>query len=580
MAARRGFARHVRPLRRRWVSVPAAASFSEGVSPGGAVCGGTAPVPSIAAGPAVRWARARLAMPRVDVAPGGALGGGTGPTPPGGTRTAPTFRSATSTSYASRTNTTISVPSGVVAGDSDAVVPATGGAGAPTATPPPGWTAIPGWTSPTVVLDNSLFTVNGYGGYHVATSSEPLSYTATHASGTSQALMLAYSGVDASTAFDVNATTNGASSPSGGPTATATGLTTTTDNTMLVWLGHDWGNGSANLSPPTGFTERVEVDPLIYAADSVQATAGATGNVSHTANNVGTNDAWAAILVALRGVSSGSVIDNVSPGGGVGSGMAPSAAVTTTTGAALGAGSAPSARVPAGPGGAVGGGTGPAIPGGDSAPAGGAVGAGTSPTGAVASTLPGGAVAQGTAPTARLTFTISGAIGGGTAPSGAVALALPGGLVAQGTGPAARATLLPGGALGSGTGPTASASKPARRPRRAGDGPSRACHPQPGRRGRRWADDRAAHRLRALGVLRRAADRRHPLAAALDRHAVAGRRDSDDHRGAEHGDDHEHRHQRDRHAGHDRRGAERHRRDGRDPEPAQHRRGLSVADSR
>jgi hypothetical protein len=215
----------------------------------------------------------------------------------------PTFRSVSNVAYAQRTNTQISVPAGVQNGDLLLWFQLTGFTEAPDPTPPAGWSVIPGWASPTDTSDSS-FNVETRGWYRFA-SSEPANYTATHVTCSSQAVMVAYSGVDPSTPFDVSAMI----ASGNGPTATVPGLTPVTDGAMIVWFNHDWGATSLNLVPPAGstptFTERLEVNPLVYVADGRLATAGATGNKSHAVNNPsgGTVEGWGAALVALRSAS-------------------------------------------------------------------------------------------------------------------------------------------------------------------------------------------------------------------------------------------------------------------------------------
>jgi hypothetical protein len=213
-----------------------------------------------------------------------------GGTPPAGDIT---FVAASNTTYASRTTTTVTKPTGTADGDvillgifngntTEAVDP----------TPPAGFTILTGL--PAGATD---------GGFEVETriywkvaSSEGASWDFTHSTSTTQGFAVTYRNVDTGTPIDVNCTYNSGT----GATSTATGVTTVTDGAMLVFMGHDWGVGSANLTPPTGFTERIEVNLLMYVADKLTTTAGATGNAVMTNNNSGGSDTWAAVLVALR----------------------------------------------------------------------------------------------------------------------------------------------------------------------------------------------------------------------------------------------------------------------------------------
>lgn len=167
---------------------------------------------------------------------------------------------------------------------------------APTVTPPSGFSAPSGGTWPIQFTDGS-FGVNVYVWTKTA-SGESGNYTATHAAASSQGFMFAVPGSTGTPTATTNSGTNG-------PTTTALGLTTTGPNALIAFLGWDWGDTSNNLSPPTGstptFTERIDVAPLIYLATGVLATAGATGNKSHTNNSAtsGTHP-WAGVLMKFE----------------------------------------------------------------------------------------------------------------------------------------------------------------------------------------------------------------------------------------------------------------------------------------
>ncbi|WP_454626946.1 hypothetical protein [Bradyrhizobium cenepequi] len=202
----------------------------------------------------------------------------------------PDFRSVVSTTYASRTNTTISKPAGTA--DNDILIGAlfVGASGtAPTPTAPSGWTMIGTATS---VVDPSGFNGKFYL-YWKRAASEGASFTFTHAAASSQAFIAAYSGcVMSGSPVDVSSSNSGT-----GSTSTGTGVTTAGANELLLWIAHNWD--IAAVTPPAGMVERFE--GLICLADTRQVAAGATGNKATTANgNTITQSPWVARLIALK----------------------------------------------------------------------------------------------------------------------------------------------------------------------------------------------------------------------------------------------------------------------------------------
>jgi hypothetical protein len=203
-----------------------------------------------------------------------------------------TWVSGSNTTYGSRTNTTVTAPSGIADNDvliARIVTAASGEAPDPTA--PAGWTQI-GST-----IDG------GAGGFNLeardyikVASGESGDYTWTHSTASSQGWIGVFRGVDTTTPQDATATVNSAFDTA---TTTATGLTTATDGAWLVFIGQDWAGTSNNLSPPTGMTERLDVT-LTYVATEEIATSGATGNRSHTNNSGGGSTYCSARLIALR----------------------------------------------------------------------------------------------------------------------------------------------------------------------------------------------------------------------------------------------------------------------------------------
>lgn len=207
-----------------------------------------------------------------------------------------TFVNETHTTYASRTNTTITKPTGTADGDYvilGIITGASGGAGgAPDPTPPAGFTLLAG---PTLGWDGSFAVELRL--YGKIASSEGASWDMTHATASSQGFAVTYNGVDPTTPVDVAGTDNEGT----GSTTTATGVTTASNGAMVVYAAHNWGSGTA-LTAPTGttptFTERIDT-LLVYVADGLMTTAGATGSKTQSNGNGG-GDGWGAILVALR----------------------------------------------------------------------------------------------------------------------------------------------------------------------------------------------------------------------------------------------------------------------------------------
>jgi hypothetical protein len=206
----------------------------------------------------------------------------------------PVFRAVSSIVYASRTATTVDKPVGTANGDIllAAFFQAKGGDIPIDATAPPGWSQI--GTNLQLFADG-LYT--RFSLWWRRASSEGATYTWDH-SGQAQFTQLAisaYSGcVVAGNPVDVFSQNSGDSSTGG--TATATGVTTTVANTVLVYGGHNWDNTQV-LSPPSGMTERF--DQLVYFADEARAGTGPTSNRLQA----GVGMAWAACLVALKPAS-------------------------------------------------------------------------------------------------------------------------------------------------------------------------------------------------------------------------------------------------------------------------------------
>jgi hypothetical protein len=210
------------------------------------------------------------------------------------------YRSSASVNYGSRTNTTVSAPSGVTSGDIVLLFFLLGNASPPTPTPPAGFTILSGFP---VTVSQGGFSVKNYCWYKVA-GSEPANYTITHSSSSSEAYVVAVSGGDTGSA--PSATTNPNDIP-GGHTTTALSITTSTNNSFVMFVNQDWGDTANALSPPTGttptFTTRLNENGtgILFVADGVLATAGATGNKSISNNNTsGGSSPWSGYLIEVE----------------------------------------------------------------------------------------------------------------------------------------------------------------------------------------------------------------------------------------------------------------------------------------
>jgi len=200
------------------------------------------------------------------------------------------FRSHTSTGYlAGVMSTVLTPPAGLANGDILVAMLITARGTLPiyATTPPAGFTA---WGTPTAVNDGGLWAELRM--YWKRAASESGSYTFAHA-GTinAQGLMQVYSGCKASgTPLGATSNNNGT-----GSAASGTSITTTAANSWLLYQAHDW-EGTGTLTPPTGMTERF--DSLLYSADQLIASAGATGARSQTNANIASGR-WAVRMVEL-----------------------------------------------------------------------------------------------------------------------------------------------------------------------------------------------------------------------------------------------------------------------------------------
>lgn len=206
------------------------------------------------------------------------------------------FRSISSTTYASRTNTTITAPTGIQNGDILILAFVMGNASPPTATLPSGFTSLSG---PTTVTRDS-FSVSRHLAWKLA-SSESGDYTVTHSATASQGVIICVSGAANTTPVFSSNEAEGYAGGSGS-TTTATGITTPSNNSLVAFIAHNWqlyGSASAPAGSTPTFTERLDAGTsIMYAATGVLATAGATGDKTH-GNGNGVEDPWGVFLVSV-----------------------------------------------------------------------------------------------------------------------------------------------------------------------------------------------------------------------------------------------------------------------------------------
>lgn len=204
--------------------------------------------------------------------------------------------SFSNTTYGSNTNTTVTAPTGVQAGDYLLLLVALGASGeAPDPTPPSGFTAI---ATPVDIGDTFNLELRSYGKVADSGDAAAANFTVTHTTASSQAVMLRITGVDADTPLDATPTIN----DNNGATTTWTGLTTVTNGAFIVAAEVDFADNTNDTSPPSGttptFTELLDVT-LTYVAYGTMATAGATGDKTHVNNNGG-GAPWGSVLFAFR----------------------------------------------------------------------------------------------------------------------------------------------------------------------------------------------------------------------------------------------------------------------------------------
>jgi hypothetical protein len=213
------------------------------------------------------------------------------------------FGSSTSSAETAAANTTYTAPSSIVDGDllliwhyEFANSPTAPEVTAP-ATPPAGFSAVPGTTWPQAQAASDNVKTAQWFWYKIA-SGESGNYTVTHNSIIKRGIMARATGNDTSNPFAPNPTFNKGTVT----TTTFLGLTTTVDSCLIMAFGSDDNDNAANLTPPTGstptFTERVDIGGE-YLATGILSPAGATGDKTMTNNSL-TTYPFLASLVSVQ----------------------------------------------------------------------------------------------------------------------------------------------------------------------------------------------------------------------------------------------------------------------------------------
>lgn len=209
----------------------------------------------------------------------------------------------------SRTNSTVTAPSGIADGDILVYGLKVGEAsGGPTATAPTGFAAPTGiplaWTGSGIgdSWGNRIYL------WTKKAASESGNYTATHSSAYSTAFMWRISGGDQTTWVDQDptsqSTNGGVDPPNAGDVLTAPTQTPTVDGCAVLWYGESWDAFGA-ATPSSGFTERRNVTTEgTYVQDLIQTSAAATGGVAVTCAQTGTRPKGCVMLV-IRAAAGG-----------------------------------------------------------------------------------------------------------------------------------------------------------------------------------------------------------------------------------------------------------------------------------
>lgn len=201
-----------------------------------------------------------------------------------------TPRASSTLALATRTNSTVTRPTGTTTGDYLVAALDAGGSTAATITGPSGWTQL--GTVTYSDTDPWFVVLQLWGRFDDGAAS----WTWTHASRSSQAYVTAYIGVDPTTPIDVAATTAAVNNSGAGSTIDAPSQTIVTAGAHGIIARGSW-DGNA-ITPPSGWTERLDT-PVLWVGDRDWSAAGATGAVTVAAGNSSTSSRGV-VMAALR----------------------------------------------------------------------------------------------------------------------------------------------------------------------------------------------------------------------------------------------------------------------------------------
>jgi hypothetical protein len=208
------------------------------------------------------------------------------------------FRSSSSVSFGVPvTNTVIPAPAGIQDGDSLLIV-WEGGANPvpPTPTPPSGFVVVANY--PRFRVDALGFRVDTWAWEKIA-SGESGDYTVLHAGASTNAYMQAASGPDLVTPISPAPTVQTGL----GATATAPGLTTLRDGSLIVYLCSKWA--FPGITPPGGSTPALTTrldgsTTLLFVSTGVLSPAGPTGDKVATGLPNAPDEPWFSGLIAIQ----------------------------------------------------------------------------------------------------------------------------------------------------------------------------------------------------------------------------------------------------------------------------------------
>lgn len=210
---------------------------------------------------------------------------------------------------ATRTNSTITAPTGIANGDLLVAVLHVGDSSALpalTVTPPAGWTEVTNSPSASDKPDPYTIAIHVF---HKVASGESGNYTFSHTSAETEGYMYRLTGADTTTPIDATPAAQQFSGTNGQTTGYDS-VTPVTNGAFLIFAESDWdgpGAGAVSGSTPTISVRRA--GSISWIGDGTQTTAGATGARTRTNGNTHTSlTRWASIVVPIRPATGGSGI--------------------------------------------------------------------------------------------------------------------------------------------------------------------------------------------------------------------------------------------------------------------------------